>query len=125
MFSTNISFEAVVLLTIIPVQLLAVILQIVGLVECKQCLLFAKIYEIERILEGGFVGWCYMIIVHGFILMMTCIVMLWRRPILGIRLKRLFVNKHVEVPPILLGLRADSKLRAGISDLTVYQALLT
>jgi hypothetical protein len=87
--STTVPFQTVVLVTLIPVQLLAVILQIIGLVECKQCLLFARIYEIERILEGGFIGWCYMLIAHGLLLIFGCIVMLSRRPILGIAFNRL------------------------------------
>ena len=89
MFSATVSFETVVLLTVIPVQLLAVILQIVGLVECKQCLLFARIYEIDQILDGGFIGWCYILIAHGLLLIFGCIVMLSRRPILGVALNRL------------------------------------
>ena len=89
MFSATVSFETVVLSTIIPVQLLAVILQIIGLVECKQCLLFARIYEIDRILDGGFIGWCYILIAHGLLLIFGCIVMLSRRPILGVVLNRL------------------------------------
>ena len=92
MISATVSFETVVLLTIIPVQLLSLILQIVGLVECKQCLLFARIYEIERILEGGFIGWCYILIAYGFLLVFGCIVMLSRRPILGAALNRFSIN---------------------------------
>lgn len=88
MFSKGLTFRTVVLVTIILVQLLAVILQIVGLVECKQCLLFARIYEIERVLEGGFVGWCYMLIAHGLLSIFGCIVMLSRRPLLGVSFER-------------------------------------
>ena len=41
--STTVPFQTVVLVTLIPVQLLAVILQIIGLVECKQCLYHFKL----------------------------------------------------------------------------------
>ena len=89
MFSTPLSLQTVVLVALIPIELLAIILQIVGLVECKQCLLFANIYEVERILEGGFIGWCYVLILRGLLLIFGCIVLLSRRPIMGIAFNRL------------------------------------
>ena len=84
MLSVTVSIETVVLPILIPVQLLAVILQIVSLIECKQCLLFARIYEIERILEGGFIGWCYMLIAQGLLSIFGYVVLLSRRPVWGI-----------------------------------------
>ncbi|XP_028398717.1 uncharacterized protein LOC114522269 [Dendronephthya gigantea] len=89
MISKALTFRTVVLVTLILVQLLAVILQIVGLVECKQCLLFARIYEIERVLDGGFIGWCYMLIAYGLSSVFACIVMLLRRPLLGVSFESL------------------------------------
>ena len=89
MFPVTVSIQTVVLLTLIPVQLLAVILQIVSLIECKQCLLFARIYEIERILEGGFTGWCYMLIAQGLLSIFGYIVILSKRPVWGITFNRL------------------------------------
>ena len=89
MLFVTVSIETVVLLTLIPVQLLAVILQIVSLIECKQCLLFARIYEIERILEGGFIGWCYMLIAQGLLSIFGYVVMLSKRPVWGITFNRL------------------------------------
>lgn len=100
MFSRILPLQTLLLLICIPVQLLAVVLQVLSLVECKQCLLFARILEIERILEGGFVGWCYMLVAHGFLIILFCCVMLSRRPAWVISFGRLL--EHIQTSLFLL-----------------------
>lgn len=82
----QLSLQTIVIGILILVELQIIILQIVGLFECKQCLLFASIFEVKRILEGGFSGWCLMVIANGVLSIFISLLMLIRHPILGIHL---------------------------------------
>lgn len=102
------SLQTIVTSILVLVELLIIILQIIGLVECKQCLIFAKIFEVQRTLESGFSGWCYMVIANGFLSIFICLLTLTRRSILGIRFNRLKICYliHINTFKLTIGLRS-------------------
>ena len=87
----------IILVSIVLVELTIIIIEIVALLECKQCLLFGTIFEVKRIIEGGPTIWCYMILINGLCSLFICTLLLLQRPVFGIQF-RYFLLYHSFLP---------------------------